>query len=62
MLIVVGDAAKLGEGDLFRRRAGDFHDAVFDGQFGRVDFEIERGELENLFAQLVAAPWIAPMS
>ncbi len=52
MLVVVGDAAQLGEGDLLRRRAGDFHDTVFDRQFGRLDFEIKRGELENLLAQL----------
>ena len=51
MLIVVGDAAEFGEGDLFRRRAGDLHDTVFDGQLGRLHFEIERRELENLFAQ-----------
>ena len=31
MLIVVGDAAKFGEGDLFCRRAGYLYDTVFDG-------------------------------
>ena len=62
MLVVVGDAAQLGEGDLFRRRAGHFDHAVFDDQFGRFDFEIEGGELKIFSRSLVAAPWIAPMS
>ncbi|MNC91317.1 hypothetical protein D3C83_75550 [compost metagenome] len=52
MLVVVGDPAQLGEGNLLRRRAGHFDHAVFDDEFGRFGFEIEGGELQDLLAQL----------
>ena len=64
MLVVVGDAAaKLGESDLFRatRRAPSTTLSSIVNSDGST-LRSERRELAEPFPQLVAAPWMAPIS